>query len=71
MGANLHSVLSNKEKQIKAHPRSQQKGQWITDQQDYPEAARRFLEFDKETCLQEAQALGQHVHLFLKEILNK
>ena len=59
-----------KEKQIKAHPRSQQKGQWITDQQDYPEAARRFLEFDKETCLQEAQALGQHVHLFLKEILN-
>ncbi len=59
-----------KEKKIKAHPRSQQKGQWITDQQDYPESAQRFLEFNVETCLQEGKTLGQHVHLFLKEILD-
>lgn len=57
------------EKLIKAHPRSFQKGQWMTDQKDYPEAAQQFLSFNPEACLQEAQNLGEHIYLFIKEIL--
>ena len=29
---------------IKTHPRNFSKGQWVTDQKDYPESAKHYLE---------------------------
>lgn len=58
------------EKLIKTHCRSQQKGTWVTDKQDYPEHSRAFLEFNKEDCLKEALAIGSYVHDLLKDILS-
>lgn len=57
------------EKQIKVHPRSQEKGQWVTDPKDYGESAQHFLAFDEQAFLQESQSLGEHVYLFVKEVL--
>lgn len=54
---------------IKTHVRSQNRGQWVTDPQDYPKGARAFLEKDKDKCLKEAQEIGDSVHEFLSQVL--
>jgi hypothetical protein len=54
---------------IKTHVRAQSRGQWITDQQDYPRRARFFLEKDKDQCLKQAQEIGQSTYEFLTQVL--
>lgn len=57
------------EKLIKTHPRATEKGQWVTDQLDYPEHARIFLEQDAPYCLAKAKEMGTSVDQFLTCIL--
>jgi hypothetical protein len=40
---------------VKTHIRESRKGQWVTDQQDYPKGARCFLEKGTTECLEEAK----------------
>ena len=47
---------------IKTHPRHYDRGQWITDQKDYPEAALHYLEKTPEVCLETAKAIGPGAH---------
>jgi len=54
---------------IKTHVRAQTKGQWITDQQDYPKKARIFLEKDKSQCLKQAQMVGHSTYELLSQVL--
>ncbi|MBY0501950.1 MAG: IS21 family transposase [Alphaproteobacteria bacterium] len=56
---------------IKSHIRENRKGQWITDQKDYPKGARYFLEKGIPECLEEAKEIGDSVHAFLSQFLVK
>lgn len=56
---------------IKAHIYAANKGQWITDIQDYPDSAKAFLERTPEFCLKEAETLGGAIHNLLKQLLEK
>jgi hypothetical protein len=56
---------------IKTHIRENRKGQWITDQKDYPKGARYFLEKGIPECLEEAKEIGDSVHAFLSQFLVK
>ena len=47
---------------IKTHPRQDGKGQWITDQKDYPEKALYYLEKTPEICVQAAKEIGAATH---------
>jgi len=47
---------------IKIHPRHYDKGQWITDQKDYPEGVLHYLEKTPEVCLDKAKAIGPSTH---------
>ena len=62
-------IFSNDER-IKFHARATRKGTWVTDQQDYPESARKFLDLDKEKCSQDAKVLGKNVFAFIKPLLS-
>ena len=57
------------EKLIKSHRRSTIKGEWVTDELDYPEYARAFLEQDAPSCLAQAKIIGNAVDQFLTGIL--
>ncbi len=54
---------------VKAHVRSQSRGQWITDQQDYTKGQQIFLSQDKEQCLQQAKQIGPFTTQFLEKVL--
>jgi len=56
---------------IKTHIRESRKGQWITDQKDYPKGARYFLEKGIPECLEEAKEIGDSAHAFLSQFLVK
>jgi hypothetical protein len=56
-------------KLLKTHVRTVDKGQWITDQLDYPESARAFLEQDEQYCLTKGQEVGNATSEFLTLIL--
>jgi transposase len=56
---------------VKTHIRESRKGQWVTDQQDYPKGARCFLEKGTTECLEEAKGIGVSVHTFLSQFLVK
>ena len=51
-----------KHKLIKTHPRNSGKGQWITDQKDYPESALYYLEKTPDICMDLAKAIGSFTH---------
>ncbi len=55
------------EKLIKTHPKAYEKGSWVTDKQDYPSYVAEFIEKDRETCLNEAKALGQSVYEYIEK----
>jgi transposase len=59
------------EQRIKTHIRATSKGQWITDQQDYPKSARMFLEKDASHCLAEAGTIGVSTHSFISQVLTR
>jgi transposase len=56
-------------KLLKTHVIATNKGQWITDQLDYPEGARIFLEQDEQYCLTKGQEVGNATNEFLTLIL--
>jgi transposase len=56
---------------VKTHIRENRKGKWITDQQDYPQGARYFLEKGVAECLEEAKKIGVSAHTFLSQFLLK
>jgi hypothetical protein len=56
---------------IKTHPRNYGKGQWITDQNDYPESARHYLDNTPEICLELAKAIGPSVRQMIQHITSK
>ncbi len=59
------------QRRIKTHIRENRKGQWITDQKDYPKGARYFLEKGIPECLEEAKGIGDSAHAFLSQFLVK
>jgi hypothetical protein len=54
------------EKLIKVHPLSQRKGEWITDEKDYPEYVRQYLPLNFEYYLEQAKTYGASVYDFVK-----
>lgn len=54
---------------IKTHVRAHTRGQWITDDQDYPEFKRNFLRKDHQACLEQAAKVGPCTTEFLKKVL--
>ena len=54
---------------IKTHVRTQSRGKWVTDQQDYPVSKQAFLSQDKENCLKQALQIGPCTTQFLEIIL--
>jgi hypothetical protein len=61
----------HKEKLIKTHIRSKQKGKWITDPKDYPERVNKFLEQTPKACLDVAKAMGDDIYLVIEKVLSK
>lgn len=56
---------------IKTHIKAKTKATWTTDVQDYPRAARIFLEADKTTLLEKAKEIGMATYEFCVIILNR
>jgi len=54
---------------IKTHPRAPRKGTWMTDPQDYPEAAKAYLFAHPMYCRKKAAELGVQVERFVETIL--
>lgn len=54
---------------IKTHLRNFGKGQWITDQKDYPESARHYLDKTPDVCLELAKAIGPSAYKMIKSSL--
>lgn len=54
---------------VKTHPRASRRGSWVTDQSDYPEAAKAFLFAHPAYCRTKAVELGPHVARMVDEIL--
>ena len=54
---------------IKTHPRNFSKGQWVTDQKDYPESAKHYLEKTPDICLELAKAIGPAAHQMIQSSL--
>jgi transposase len=68
--ARIVDIYLNHQK-IKTHVRSQTRGQWVTDPQDYPKHARAFLEKDKDHCLEQARLIGPSTYQFLSRVLKQ
>ena len=51
---------------IKTHPRNYGKGQWITDQKDYPESALYHLENTSAICLELATSIGHATYQIIQ-----
>ena len=56
---------------IKRHIRACNRGQWVTDPQDYPKGAKAFLEKDKAYCLEQGRLIGTSAYQFLSQVLEK
>jgi len=54
---------------VKTHPRAHRRGSWVTDQNDYPEAAKAFFFTHPAYCRKRAAELGPHVARMVGEIL--
>ncbi|WP_032114038.1 Mu transposase domain-containing protein [Candidatus Paracaedibacter symbiosus] len=54
---------------IKSHIRATNRGQWITDPQDYPMHKQDFLTKDKDYCVQQAQQIGPFTTQLLEKVL--
>jgi hypothetical protein len=54
---------------IKTHVREYRKGQWITDETDYPDTAKLFLENTPSVCIKKAQLIGQATETIVTAIL--
>lgn len=54
---------------IKTHPRAHRRGTWMTDESDYPDAARAFLMAHPQYCRKKAAELGAHAGRFVDAIL--
>ncbi len=52
---------------IKTHPRNYGKGQWITDEQDYPKSALFYLEHTPNKCLDASKLIGEATYQLVKE----
>lgn len=51
---------------IKSHIRAQARGQWITDQHDYPESKSVYLQHNQEYCLKQVKHIGPFTLQLLK-----
>ena len=58
-------------KLIKTHALVSGKGNWQTDDEDYPKRIRIYLKQDKLNCLKRAKDIGDGLYCILKEILSK
>jgi transposase len=58
------------EELIKTHPRATRRGTWVTDEADYPDAARAYLMTHPQYCRKKATELGSHVGAFVDTILS-
>lgn len=54
---------------IKTHARNYNKGQWITDEKDYPKSALYYLENNPEKCLSCAKGIGNSTYQVISRIL--
>jgi hypothetical protein len=54
---------------IKTHARALNKGEWVTNDFDYPEGARKFLQQDEQYCINSAKEIGDATFEFITEIL--
>tara|TARA_B100001750_G_scaffold81172_1_gene64511 strand:+ start:347 stop:1882 length:1536 start_codon:yes stop_codon:yes gene_type:complete len=61
--------IYSEHQKIKVHIRSSIRGKWVTDQQDYPESKRLFLENNSKSCLKQAQLVGPFTAQFMEKIL--
>tara|TARA_B100001750_G_C15513640_1_gene605411 strand:+ start:1487 stop:3019 length:1533 start_codon:yes stop_codon:yes gene_type:complete len=68
--ASLRMVeIYHEHQKIKAHVRSSIKGKWVTDQQDYPESKRLFLENNSKSCLKQAYLIGPFTAQFMEKVV--
>ncbi len=56
---------------IKIHQRAKQRGAWVTDNNDYPESAKRYLEATAKICLEKTKLMGPYVYQLLEKLLEK
>lgn len=54
---------------IKTHIRNHDKGQWVTDSNDYSKSARYYLDMTPEACLEKAQSIGEATEQVIKKTL--
>ena len=54
---------------LKTHVRAYDKGQWITDSNDYNASAREHLDMTPEACLEKARAIGESTEIMIKKTL--
>ena len=59
-----------KYKLIKTHPRNYGRGQWTTDEKDYPESALHYLEKTPPKCLSQSKAIGESTYNMISKILS-
>ncbi|WP_437125325.1 Mu transposase domain-containing protein [Geoalkalibacter halelectricus] len=52
----------------KTHPRATRRGTWVTDPNDYPQAAKAFLLAHPAYCRKKAAELGPHVARMIGEL---
>jgi transposase len=55
---------------IKTHPLATRRGTWVTDESDYPDAARAYLMAHPQYCRKKAVELGAHAGRFVEAILS-
>jgi hypothetical protein len=66
----LKTVIAHyKNQAIKTHPRNHNKGQWVTDEKDYPKSALYYLENNPEQCLQSAKSIGNATYQITTKLL--
>ena len=54
---------------IKTHIRENRKGKWVTDEADYPDTAKFFLENTPSVCIKKAQLIGQATETIVTAVL--
>ena len=55
---------------IKTHPKDNGKGQWITDEKDYPESVLHYLENNPDKCLEAAKIIGESTYHLITKIIS-
>jgi hypothetical protein len=69
-GNRLVQIFS-RERLVKTHIRARSKGCWVTDQRDYPEEVRIYLEEDKDAYLSKAASVGKSTYKFCYQVLKQ